>query len=567
MPRARLLAAALAAALLLPAPAPAATIVIYNNDGAGEGFNDPTPVAPVGGNPGATIGQQRLNAFQHAANIWGALLPSDVTIVVRAAFNPLTCNATSGVLGSAGSVQIFSDFAGAPLPNTWYHVALANRLAGVDLAPGSPGTGADDITAQFNSSLDNSTCLGTTGWYYGLDGNAGTDIDLVVVLLHEFAHGLGFASYVNGSTGSLPSSRPDIFTRFIHDNTLNLDWPQMSASQRVASAVNTGNLVFDGPATVSAADAFLGATPVLFVNAPVPPLAATYAMGTAAFGGAVPAGGLTGDLVLVQDGAAPASDGCEALVNGAALAGRIALVDRGTCTFASKAQAAQDAGAIAVVIANNAAGDPPALGGSGPDIVIPVVSITQDAGTAIKAQLGLGATVSVTLGWDPARLAGADAAGRPLLYAPNPLQAGSSVSHFDVSAAPNLLMEPAINVGLGQDVDLTLGVFRDLGWITTSATDVPSAPAAVLGQNFPNPFNPATTIAFALARPGPARLDVYDARGRLVRTLVDGPRPAGPQAVTWDGRDAAGRDAASGVYFYRLRAQGVDASRRMVMLE
>ena len=61
----------------------AATIVIQNNDAAGVGFNDPTPVAPIGGNPGTTLGQQRLNAFQFAANIWGATLNSSSPITVK----------------------------------------------------------------------------------------------------------------------------------------------------------------------------------------------------------------------------------------------------------------------------------------------------------------------------------------------------------------------------------------------------------------------------------------------------------------------------------------------------
>ena len=56
------------------------TIIIVNVDGPGEGFNDPTPRTPVGGNTGTTIGQQRLNAFQSAANVWGAALDSSVPI-------------------------------------------------------------------------------------------------------------------------------------------------------------------------------------------------------------------------------------------------------------------------------------------------------------------------------------------------------------------------------------------------------------------------------------------------------------------------------------------------------
>src|SRR6185503_15680879 len=110
----------------------AATITIVNNDGPNEGFNDPTPVAPVGGNPGTTVGQQRLNVFQHAASLWGALLTSPVTIVVRAQFNPQTCTATQAVLGSAGAVYVSRNFANAEFPNTWYPGALADRRAGVN---------------------------------------------------------------------------------------------------------------------------------------------------------------------------------------------------------------------------------------------------------------------------------------------------------------------------------------------------------------------------------------------------------------------------------------------------
>ena len=72
-------------------PAGAATITIVNNNGPGVGFNDPTVVAPVGGNPGVTLGQQRLNVFQHAADIWGSILPSSVPILVRAQFAAQTC--------------------------------------------------------------------------------------------------------------------------------------------------------------------------------------------------------------------------------------------------------------------------------------------------------------------------------------------------------------------------------------------------------------------------------------------------------------------------------------------
>src|SRR6266487_109630 len=74
----------------------ATTITILNNDSAGVGFNDTTPVSPVGNNPGTTLGQQRLDAFQFAANIWGAILNSNTPIVIRASWSTtMTCTATT----------------------------------------------------------------------------------------------------------------------------------------------------------------------------------------------------------------------------------------------------------------------------------------------------------------------------------------------------------------------------------------------------------------------------------------------------------------------------------------
>src|SRR5262249_15298802 len=112
----------------------AATIVIQNTDAPNVGFNDPTPAAPVGGNPGTTLGQQRLNVVQAAANIWGAQLNSVPTIVVDAAWAALACNANAATLGSAGATQVFSS-AIFPFANTWYNVALANKLFGAQIDP------------------------------------------------------------------------------------------------------------------------------------------------------------------------------------------------------------------------------------------------------------------------------------------------------------------------------------------------------------------------------------------------------------------------------------------------
>jgi FG-GAP-like repeat/Viral BACON domain len=235
-----LLALLWALAVVASPAAHAATFTVINNDGPGEGFNDPTPVAPVGGNLGTTLGAQRLIAFQRAAGIWGALLSSAVTIRVSATFDPLACNATSAILGSAGPLTAFRDFGGALVGSTWYPSALANALHGTDL------DGSNDINAQFNSALG-TTCAFPRGWYYGLDGNAGGNIDFVTVLLHELGHGLGFITLVNLTSGAKALGLNDAFMLNLENHGASpSDYPSMTDAQRVAASTNTGNLHWVG---------------------------------------------------------------------------------------------------------------------------------------------------------------------------------------------------------------------------------------------------------------------------------------------------------------------------------
>jgi hypothetical protein len=102
--------------------------------------------------------------------------------------------------------------------------------------------------------------------------------------------------------------------------------------------------------------------------------------------------------------------------------------------------------------------------------------------------------------------------------------------------------------------------------VAPGSADPVTAPAAVkLLGNFPNPFNPSTSIAFELPRGMRVRLAVYDVRGGLVRNLIDEVQPAGRREVLWDGRDAAGQAAASGVYLTWLRTEDGDFSGRMLL--
>jgi hypothetical protein len=96
--------------------------------------------------------------------------------------------------------------------------------------------------------------------------------------------------------------------------------------------------------------------------------------------------------------------------------------------------------------------------------------------------------------------------------------------------------------------------------------DVTRANRFALEQNAPNPFNPSTTIRFALPSNGSVRLTVFDVNGRIVRTLVDGNVTAGNHEVVWDGLDMSGRSVASGVYVYRLTGANNEITRRMTLV-
>lgn len=103
----------------------------------------------------------------------------------------------------------------------------------------------------------------------------------------------------------------------------------------------------------------------------------------------------------------------------------------------------------------------------------------------------------------------------------------------------------------------------------TSSTHVPPVlPAAVtMAQNHPNPFNPSTSIRFELSRGGDVVLTVFDASGAFVATIASGRYEAGPHEVEWNGTGAGGRRVASGAYFYRLIANGVEIARKMMLLK
>ncbi len=173
-------------------------------------------------------------AFQYAVNIWAAQLTSPVAIQIDAEFTALG----PGVLGSAGPYLVRN--ATGLMPNTWYPVPMANRIAGRDLLTSQP-----DINASFSNSFN---------WYYGTDGHAPSGTyDFVSVVLHELGHGMGVLGLMNytagvGTWGS--GGFPSIWDRFsVNGSGQLLISAFPNSSTALGAQLISNNLYLDGPQT------------------------------------------------------------------------------------------------------------------------------------------------------------------------------------------------------------------------------------------------------------------------------------------------------------------------------
>jgi hypothetical protein len=199
---------------------------------------------------------QAKNAFQFAVDIWETQLVSPVPIRIQAQWGQLD----NGVLGQAIWGSAFANFDGAQHLNTYYPVALAEKIAGHDLNdPTDP-----DIVATFNSG---------TNWYLGTDGNVPAGrMDLVTIVLHEIAHGLGFSDTYDGegTQGSVGLENGSIAIPFVYDlfitnaSNQNLYTSFFSPSAQLKTQLTSNNLSYNSPLAV----ATLGSRPKVYAPNP-----------------------------------------------------------------------------------------------------------------------------------------------------------------------------------------------------------------------------------------------------------------------------------------------------------
>lgn len=435
----------------------------------GEGFFDTTPATPVGGNAGATVGEQRRNVFEAAGSLWSKRLDSEVEIKVVATFRPLPCTDTGAVLGGAGTIQFFSDFPGARIAKTWYHSALANKLAKEDLVPGDTDISQFDIRASFNANLGKPGCLTGAPFYLGLDGNPGNLIDLSVVTTHELGHGLGFTTISDGETDvDLVDGQFSVWHHFMYDFSLRKRWVDTTLEERAFSQVNPRKIAWIGPNVLRDAPRVLAQNGGNEVFATAPGFFDYLVVNSSEFGAKL------GPRPVLGRIADAAGEACIAFPAGATLQRKVVLIDRGTCDFTEKVKNAQAAGAAAVLIVNNVAGQNAFTPmGDDPAITIPSGFITKEDGTRLRQALSTAPDRGfASLRFNDKLYAGANFFNAPVLFSPSAYQPGSSVSHFDVSAGTkgdgNLLMEPSYTRTTKRAIeppdDLTYSLFRDMGW-------------------------------------------------------------------------------------------------------
>jgi hypothetical protein len=130
----------------------------------------------------------------------------------------------------------------------------------------------------------------------------------------------------------------------------------------------------------------------------------------------------------------------------------------------------------------------------------------------------------------------------------------------DLAVVDNHLYVTGTNGILSFFIDLQTGIEDNL-------ESQPEIYTAALSHNYPNPFNPSTTIEYSLLRQSNIELTIFDLLGRKVKTLIKSNKPAGSYSVTWDGRDESGQPVATGVYLYRLTAGDFTQTKKMLVLK
>jgi flagellar hook assembly protein FlgD len=105
-------------------------------------------------------------------------------------------------------------------------------------------------------------------------------------------------------------------------------------------------------------------------------------------------------------------------------------------------------------------------------------------------------------------------------------------------------------------------------FLSVHSNELPLPVVTQLSGNYPNPFNPTTTISFSIAQTlSFVELEIYNIKGQKVKTLIDEKLPAGNHQVIWNGKDDNSKQAASGIYFYKMKSGNYNETKKMLLLK
>lgn len=257
-------------------------------------WSDATPVAPVDGNPGTTLGMQRRNAMVEALRQLGTGFDSEIPITVRACWDDLTTGTNSATLAAAAPDDfviddrslIFSDgsmFRPSPfLPDKYafYSAAPAARLGGTRgcRLRGGSCANSTDMTITYNRRIGSAGVLGARPFYLGYGAAPAGALDFLGVSVHELGHGLGFLSLVrvsaSGSTpiGAKPFGRDDIYARQVIDSRAFPYRPflGLTDSERADAMISRVGISWNEPRAVSSPENPPTGYPGILLYAPNP---------------------------------------------------------------------------------------------------------------------------------------------------------------------------------------------------------------------------------------------------------------------------------------------------------
>ncbi len=541
--------------------------------------------------------QEAQNAFQYAADIWASLLISDVPITIDASWVGLDEN----VLGAATPNKYYQ-LLNSGVSDTWYPVAIANKLVGFDL-----DSLEVDILAQFSSNFDN--------WYFGTDGNTPQGrIDFVTVVLHEIGHGLGFVGSMGvtdgqGSWGA-GSASPFIFDRFAENGSgqslINLNlFP--SPSTLLANQLTSGNIFWNG---VEAQSINGGVKPELYAPS-------NWSEGSSYAHldeNRYPAGNIN-SLMTPSVGNSEAIHTPGPIIFGVFRDIGWGINSDNTIPYLSVFQNPALNGILhfAVNVENFSSGNVSLtandtnipLNANGENSWYGTAELTRSGDVALRLTAG---TAQITRTFSVASLSKNGGSGESydrrfsIEFSANSVAQDYFLPIFDHQSNPNTstgsysvglpsltLRQPATVIfehsaedksvyyndnGKWQPLPTRyqdgkiLAETRKIGEFKLGPRLTIIDGSRLLG-NYPNPFNPETHIRFQIGRADHlqnVKLAVFNIRGQLQQELLNSPLANGEYQFTWNGQNANGNRAASGIYIYQLQVGGNVYSGKMILV-